>query len=304
MLIGIDLGTTYSAAAYIDQNGQPQIIPNREGENTTPSVVMFEDGDENKVVVGSQAKECAKIDPYNVVEFIKRQTGQADWTFDCDSGKTFKMEEISALILKRIVSDYRRCTWTVKGKKKYVWRCISRLDFGKKYCHESPTIEESVLHEAIMRAVMKTAQINTDVLNTLKLHIGMALTSDESEDTSLALQIRIAEIDAEFTAMLKNISSDSVDAFDENKAKDLMNEKSNLQQQLSQIADTKQKCENAQSRLDDIYTILDGLKNHPMQYDDRIVRQIIECVVVESKEEIKVIFIGGNEVTEKLVDSK
>ena len=45
MLIGIDLGTTYSAAAYIDQNGQPQIIPNREGENTTPSVVMFEDGD-------------------------------------------------------------------------------------------------------------------------------------------------------------------------------------------------------------------------------------------------------------------
>lgn len=105
MLIGIDLGTTYSAAAYIDQNGQPQIIPNREGENTTPSVVMFEDGDENKVVVGSQAKECAKIDPYNVVEFIKRQTGQADWTFDSDSGKSFKMEEISALILKRIVSD-------------------------------------------------------------------------------------------------------------------------------------------------------------------------------------------------------
>ena len=181
-----------------------------------------------------------------------------------------------------------------------MWRCTSRLDFGKKYCHESPTIEESVLHEAIMRAVMRTAQINTDVLNTLKLHIGMALTSDESEDTSLALQIRIAEIDAEFAAMLKSISSDSVDTFDENKAKDLMNEKSNLQQQLSQIADTKQKRENAQSRLDDIYTILDGLKNHPMQYDDRIIRQIIECVVVESKEEIKVIFIGGLETTERL----
>ena len=204
------------------------------------------------------------------------------------------------LVCGECKTPYRRCTWTVKGKKKYVWRCISRLDFGKKYCHESPTIEESVLHEAIMRAVMRTAQINTDVLNTLKLHIGMALTSDESEDTSLALQIRIAEIDAEFAAMLKSISSDSVDAFDENKAKELMNEKSDLQQQLSQIADTKQKRENAQSRLDDIYTILDGLKNHPMQYDDRIVRQIIECVVVKSKEEIKVIFIGGLETTERL----
>ena len=143
--------------------------------------------------------------------------------------------------------------------------------------------------------------MNTDVLNTLKLHIGMALASNESEDTSLAFQIRIAEIDAEFNEMLKNISSDSVDSFDENRAKALMNEKSNLQKKLSQIADTKQKRENTQSRLDDIYTILDGLKNHPMEYDDRIIRQIIECVVVESKEQIRIIFTGGMETTELLI---
>ncbi len=79
-----------------------------------------------------------------------------------------------------------------------------------------------------------------------------------------------------------------------------MNEKSDLQQKLSQTADTKQKRENTQSRLDDIYTILDGLKNHPMEYDDRIVRQIIECVVVESKEQIRIIFAGGMETTEQL----
>ncbi len=57
-----------------------------------------------------------------------------------------------------------------------------------------------------------------------------------------------------------------------------------------------QKRESAKSRLDEIYTILDGLKNHPMEYDDQIVRQIIECVIVESKEEIKVAFISGMEV--------
>jgi len=105
MIIGIDLGTTYSAAAYLDQNGQPQMIPNREGENTTPSVVMFENGDENSIVIGSQAKECAGIDPYNVVQFIKRESGNQTWSFESDSGKVFKMEEISALILKRIVTD-------------------------------------------------------------------------------------------------------------------------------------------------------------------------------------------------------
>ena len=72
---------------------------------------------------------------------------------------------------------------------------------------------------------MRMALVNTDILNTLKLHIEMALTSDKSEDMSLALQIRIAEIDAGFAAMPKSISSDSVDTFDENKVKDLMNEK-------------------------------------------------------------------------------
>lgn len=197
-------------------------------------------------------------------------------------------------------TPYRRCTWTVKGQKKIVWRCISRLDFGKKYCHESPTIEESVLHEAIMEAVFKTARQNADVLKTLKLHIGMGLNGIETEDKSLDIQIRIAEIDAEFSAMIHNVSAENAESFDENRVTELMMEKAKLQQQLSQIADAKQKRENAKSRLDEIYTILDGLKNHPLTYDDQILRQILECVIIESKERIKVVFIGGLEVEQPL----
>lgn len=79
-----------------------------------------------------------------------------------------------------------------------------------------------------------------------------------------------------------------------------MNEKNKLLGQLKQIGNAKQKRENAKSRLDEIYTTLDGLKNHPLTYDDQIIRQILECVIVESKEQIKVVFIGGMEVTEQL----
>lgn len=75
-----------------------------------------------------------------------------------------------------------------------------------------------------------------------------------------------------------------------------MNEKQRLTVQLEQYASVRQKRESAKSRLDEIFTILDGLQNHPMEYDDRLVRQIIECVVVESKEKIKVVFIGGTEI--------
>ena len=197
-------------------------------------------------------------------------------------------------------TPYRRCTWTINGVKKIVWRCISRLDYGKKYCHHSPTIEEGVLQQAIMNAIMRTAQQNADVLKTLKLHIGMGIGTEDGEDKSLEIQIRIAEIDAEVQAMIKAVSSDTVENFDEQKATALLQEKSALQQQLTQMADVRQKRENTQSRLDRIYTILDGLKNHPLTYDDQIVRQVLEAVIVESKEQIRVIFIGGMEVVERL----
>ncbi len=195
---------------------------------------------------------------------------------------------------------YRRCTWTVKGNKKIVWRCINRLDYGKKYCHHSPTVEESIIQSAIMNAVQKTAKQNAVVLKTLKLHIGMGLNSEETEDKSLDIQIRIAEIDTEFKAMVQSVSAQTADSFDDSRATALMNEKNKLLGQLGQISASKQRRENAKSRLDEIFEILDGLKNHPIEFDNQLLRQILECVIIESKEQIKVVFIGGLEVTEPL----
>lgn len=114
------------------------------------------------------------------------------------------------------------------------------------------------------------------------------------------IQIRIAEIDAEFKAMLQAIATDTVEDFDEQRATELMNEKSALEQQLAQYGNVQQEKENTKSRLDEIFTILEGLENHPMEYDDRLVRQVLECVVVESKESIKVIFAGGLEVEQTI----
>ena len=79
-----------------------------------------------------------------------------------------------------------------------------------------------------------------------------------------------------------------------------MAEKSNLEQQLAQYANAQQEREKTESRLDEIFTILEGLENHPMEYDDRLVRQVLECVVVESKDKIKVIFAGGLEVEQTI----
>lgn len=184
----------------------------------------------------------------------------------------------------------------------FVKECAIRIDkkqkerYGKKYCHHSPSIEESLLQDAVMRAIMQTAKQNVEVLKTLKIHIGMGLTDEVTEDKTLDIQIRIAEINTEFQKLLKAVSADNADGIDEERITELMNEKQRLTVQLEQYAAMRQKRESAKSRLDEIYTILDGLQNHPMEYNDKLVRQIIECIVVESKEKIKVVFIGGTEI--------
>lgn len=100
--IGIDLGTTYSAVSIVNDFGKPEILMNREGETITASVVLFQ---EEMPLVGSMAKRAAATDPDNVVQFVKRQMGNPAWSFDAPDGKSYRPEEVSALILKRLKDD-------------------------------------------------------------------------------------------------------------------------------------------------------------------------------------------------------
>lgn len=101
MVVGIDLGTTFSVISYVDKDGKAQIIPNRDGARTTPSVVMFED---DQVVVGQQATNKSLLDPLSTVQFIKRQMG-SDYRFISEKGDKYSPEQISAIILKRLKED-------------------------------------------------------------------------------------------------------------------------------------------------------------------------------------------------------
>jgi len=100
-IFGIDLGTTYSSIAYVDEFGKAVIIPNAENERVTPSVVFF-DGD--SLVVGDVAKESAKLYPNEVVSFVKRAMGEPNFVFEY-SDEEYRAEEISAYILKKLAQD-------------------------------------------------------------------------------------------------------------------------------------------------------------------------------------------------------
>lgn len=101
-VLGIDLGTTYSCVAYIDENNKPVVLKNSEGELTTPSVVYFESSD--VITVGESAKENAKMYPDLVVSMIKRSMGKPNSNLKIN-GQDMSPAEISSYILKKIVND-------------------------------------------------------------------------------------------------------------------------------------------------------------------------------------------------------
>ena len=100
MIIGIDLGTTNSLAAYYTQEG-PKIIPNRLGSNLTPSVVAVDE--EGQVLVGETAKEYRLLHPENAAAVFKRDMGSSK-TYQL-AGKKFLPEELSSLVLRAIKED-------------------------------------------------------------------------------------------------------------------------------------------------------------------------------------------------------
>src|SRR5579884_2958052 len=98
--VGIDLGTTNSVIAFME-GGEPRVIPNAEGSNTTPSIVAFSKNGER--LVGQPAKRQAVVNPDRTVISIKRKMGTSDKT--TIDGKDYSPEQISAMILQKLKTD-------------------------------------------------------------------------------------------------------------------------------------------------------------------------------------------------------
>src|SRR6202011_5531951 len=100
-LVGIDLGTTFSAIATLDDRGQAVTLPNRDGEMLTPSAVLLEDG---QAVVGQAARDVALEQPDHVATLIKRRMGHPAYGRPV-AGREFRPETLSAIILRKLVQD-------------------------------------------------------------------------------------------------------------------------------------------------------------------------------------------------------
>ena len=194
-------------------------------------------------------------------------------------------------------TPYRRCTWSRDGKKKIVWRCVSRLDYGKKYCKNSPSVEESRLHNAIAAAITKKANSEEINIGGIMNHIE-SFGSQRDTDGIIQRQRRIAEIEKVIDDLARLNS-------DEAQSGELDYKFSELYAELYSMKDELEEMQSDVSALDgdmlnEMREVVTGLKNHPVEYDDKVVRQLIDCIKVMSADTIKICFKDGT-VTEVLI---
>ncbi len=102
-VVGIDLGTTFSAIAHINDHGKPEVIPNAEGERITPSVILFDD---DVTTVGQAALWNAIAHPEKIAQFVRLEMGKSKDEFSREfNGRKYSAEELSAIILKKLKQD-------------------------------------------------------------------------------------------------------------------------------------------------------------------------------------------------------
>ena len=189
---------------------------------------------------------------------------------------------------------YRRCTWKRNGKARVVWRCVSRLDYGTKYCHQSPTMDEEPLQQAIMAAINSVmdskgaicSQITEAAVEETGILPDSAMTLGE-------INRRLEELETEFNILLQQPDSAVKNAA---RFGGIANEIASLKGQREKIAARLRKDQTVQLHVHTMEAALDGMSHLMQQWDEEMIRQLVHTVKVISADHIKVFLCNGIEI--------
>ena len=239
---------------------------------------------------------------YRVKEEMARRTSKRkvmQKTAKTEQGKYSAKYALSELLVcGECGTPYKRCTWARNGKKRIVWRCVSRLEFGTKYCHNSPTLDEDKLHGAIVAALNEfgaiRAEVKADVLELAEL-------AQSGGESPLALQARLKELSAEQAALLDKVLADMKNKELNAQLKVVLDEKQDILERIAaQEQDEEQRAAQA-SRQREMEEWLDQQPLCFTEYDDTLTRRFVEQVTVVDAETIRVkIRDAGIEIERKL----
>ena len=197
-------------------------------------------------------------------------------------------------------SPYKRVTWARNGKKRIVWRCVSRLEFGTQYCHNSPTLDESKLHSAILASMNEFAAIRQEVCPDV-----LAMAEEAKQALSqagaklLELKKHMETVSREQSDLLDRLLENMGDAELNAKMKALTDEKESLKAQILDARQMEVSLEEQATRHQQMWDSIMECSAGYTEFADEFVRQIIQKITVEDEETLRIHFRDSEMVIEQ-----
>ena len=196
---------------------------------------------------------------------------------------------------------YRRCIWSQHGGKRPVWRCVSRLSYGKKYCLHSPTLDEEPLQQTILSAINASMDNSTVLKSRIATAMEQELLPVAGEAMSLAdVERALANLGRQFDELLHEAAAlEHQEEFTE-RFRVVSTSMAELKQRREHLKAIYQENEKLSQRLRAISAALEGASADLIEWDEHTVYQLLEKVTVLSKDKIRVTFRDGLEVEENI----
>ena len=196
---------------------------------------------------------------------------------------------------------YRRVVWTQHGEKRAVWRCSSRLDYGKKYCKESPTLDESPLQQAVLAAINASMSGCKVLADQLVDAMEQELAPIPGESMSLGdIDRAVTELGKQFDTLLAEAANGDADEYAE-RFRTISTTMEELKRRKAAILGIRQEQEQISRRIHAAASAMTAVTMGITEWDDGVVYQMLEKVTVLTGNRIKVTFRNGVEI-EQTVD--
>lgn len=236
-------------------------------------------------------------------EMSRRNAGQSPSRKNAPTGKTSYASKYALserLVCGECGTLYRRCVWSRNGKKKVVWRCVSRLDYGTKFCHDSPTMEEGSLQKAILDAINSRMSGKEKLAGQLTdaMYLEMEVLPD-SAMTLGEIKRRIEKLHSEFSILLQTAVNDPSPENTE-RIIAVRDEMTSLKQQEERIANQLRTNSRAAEQIRQTTTALDQLDHHLSEWNETAIRHLVHTVRVLSADRIIVYLTNGTEIEQEV----
>ena len=200
---------------------------------------------------------------------------------------------------------YRRVVWTQHGEKRAVWRCTSRLDYGRKYCLNSPTLDEEPLQQAILNAINSVMSDHSALAEQLRDTMEQELAPIPGESMSLGdIDRAIADLGRQFTALLSEAAdADNADSYTA-QFQSISTAMAEFKRRKAIIQQLRQEQDQTNRRMQRVTMALKSTSNRLTEWDDGMVYQLLEKVTVLSSERIRVTLRDGLEIEQAVEQPK